>query len=114
MAQRSQFVTFDARRPKYTKYQPFVFTEHGVAMLASVLRSEVAIKMNIAIVRAFIAMRELAMPYKELADQIKKLEEKYDRQFASVYEVLKVLMEEKDARGDFEKREMIGFRRNID
>ncbi len=65
---RSQFVTASPDK-RNTTATPFAFTEHGVTMLASVLRSEKAIKMNIAIVRAFIALRQFAINYKELADQ---------------------------------------------
>ena len=54
---RSQFVTLETGRGKYPKYAPFAFTEQGVAMLSSVLRSEMAIRVNIAIMRAFVAMR---------------------------------------------------------
>ena len=54
---RSQFVTLETGRGKYPKYAPFAFTEQGVAMLSSVLRSETAIRVNIAIMRAFVAMR---------------------------------------------------------
>ena len=55
---RSQFVTLDVRRGKYPKYAPFAFTEQGVAMLSSVLKSDVAIAANIAIMRAFVKVRE--------------------------------------------------------
>jgi phage regulator Rha-like protein len=56
--QRSQIVTFESRRAKYTKYLPYVFTEQGVAMLAGVLKSETAIQISISIVKAFVAMRK--------------------------------------------------------
>lgn len=105
----SQFVTSSGKHRGHS-YLPSVFTEHGITMLASVLRSDRAIKMNIAIVRAFIALREMAMHYKELAAQIKELEERYDRQFADIYEVLKVLMEDKQTRDNLEDRERIGFK----
>ncbi len=108
---RSQFVTSSWGGPRYL---PKVFTEHGVTMLASVLRSENAVKMNIAIVRAFVALREMAMHYKELAAQIKELEQRYDRQFSNIYEALRVLLEEKQQRGDFDQRERIGFRSTKD
>lgn len=54
---RSQFVILETGRGKYPKYAPFAFTEQGVAMLSSVLRSETAIRVNIAVMRAFVAMR---------------------------------------------------------
>lgn len=70
------------------RYLPKAFTEHGVTMLASILRSERAIKMNIAIVRAFIALRRISMHYNELAEKIKELEIRYDKHFSNVYDVL--------------------------
>jgi len=94
---------------KFSPALPFAFTEHGVTMLASVLRSEKAVKMNIAIVRAIIALREMAMNYKELAGKIEEMEKKYNKQFSNIYEVLQVLMEEKQHRDNFESRERIGF-----
>ena len=75
----SQIVmTSPQKRPK--KAIPYAFTEHGVTMLASVLRSERAVKMNIAIVRAFIALRQLALHHKDLAEKLDQLKsEMYDR-----------------------------------
>lgn len=93
-----------------SRYLPYAFTEHGVVMLASVLNSDRAISVNISIVRAFIALREMAMNYKELAGKIEEMEKKYNKQFSNIYEVLQVLMEEKQQRGSFEGRERIGFR----
>ena len=59
--------------------QPYVFTEHGVAMLSSVLRSERAVQMNILIVRAFVRIRELVASQKDLAHRVEKLEEMQER-----------------------------------
>jgi hypothetical protein len=68
---RSQFAisSWGGRR-----YLPWAFTEHGVVMLSSILRSKRAIQMNIAVVRAFVALREMIAGHKELADRIEKLE----------------------------------------
>ena len=90
---------------------PFAFTEHGVTMLASVLRSERAVQMNIAIVRAFIAMRSMAMHYKELAEKIMAMEELYDKQFSDIYEALRYLTAEKETEKDWASRERIGFKK---
>jgi hypothetical protein len=79
-------------------------------MLASVLRSERAVKMNIAIVRAFIALRKLGMHYEDLAMKIKELETRYDKQFSDVYDVLLALQEDKKLKKDFNNRERIGFK----
>jgi len=103
---RSQFVILENK----SKYNPFAFTEHGVTMLASVLRSERAVLMNIAIVRAFIAMRAMAMHYKELAAKIIAMEEKYDGQSTEVFDALRYLMAEKNSEIDWASRERIGFK----
>src|ERR1043165_862668 len=71
--QRSQIVTFEKGKGKYPKYMPYAFTEHGVTMLASVLKSQRAIKMNIAIVRAFIALKQIALQHKDLAKRLEEL-----------------------------------------
>ncbi|HNW91098.1 MAG TPA: ORF6N domain-containing protein [Bacteroidales bacterium] len=70
------------------RYLPYAFTEHGVAMLASVLKSEKAALVNIAIVRAFIALKQFALTHKELTEKLKELENKYNKQFKDVYEAL--------------------------
>ena len=69
---RYQFGTL--KRGGHSKYPPFAFTEHGVVMLATVLNSEKAIDMSISIVRAFIAIKQIAFQYKELAEQLSRLE----------------------------------------
>jgi phage regulator Rha-like protein len=107
----SQFVISKSEGRGGTQKPPFAFTEHGVAMLASVLRSKKAIKINISIIEAFIALREFALTYKELAEEIKKLELKSNKQFADVYEVLKYLMDDKQNRDDWKKRKQIGYKK---
>jgi hypothetical protein len=72
-ALRSQVVILEKGRGRYSKYAPLAFTEHGVAMLSSVLNSDRAVQMNIVIVRAFIKLRELLATHKDLARQIEKL-----------------------------------------
>ena len=69
------------------RYVPYAFTEHGVAMLSSVLRSKRAVQMNILIVRAFVRMRELIASHKDLAARIEKLESN-QRKHASVINIL--------------------------
>jgi len=71
---------------------PYVFTEQGVAMLSTVLNSERAINVNIAIIRAFVRLRELIATHKDLAERIASIEKKYDHQFRIVFEVLEQLM----------------------
>jgi hypothetical protein len=76
---RSQIVTLENGRGKYVKYQPLAFTEQGIAMLSSVLRSSRAVQMNIVIMRAFVRMRELVATSKEFAIRIEKLEHGHER-----------------------------------
>ena len=87
---RSQFVTssWGGRR-----YRPYAFTEHGVAMLSSVLRSEHAVAVNIQIIRTFVRLRELLSTHKELARKLDELEARYDDQFAVVFDAIRKLME---------------------
>lgn len=89
---------------------PFAFTEHGVTMLANVLKSKRAIQMSIAIVRAFVALKQFALDHKELAEKIAKLERKYNCQFKDVYEALNLLLDEKQNEKDWKERERIGYK----
>ena len=91
-ALRSQIVT--SKRRGGRQYRPYVFTEQGVAMLSSVLRSERAIQVNIAIMRAFVRLRELIGSNKILSRRLAELEKKYDAQFRVVFEAIRELMAE--------------------
>ena len=93
-----------------TRYLPFAFTEHGVTMLASILNSDKAININIQIVRAFIALRNWALNYKELADKIAQLENDNDKKFADIYEALNYLVSEKEMETNQKERKKIGFK----
>ena len=108
---RSQFVTSSWGG---TRYMPFAFTEQGVAMLSSVLNSDKAIEMNIAIVRAFIALRQFALNYKGLADQIQEIRrtvEDHSEQLTKIYGAIESLMAAKEAQQDWlQTRERIGFK----
>ena len=72
---------------------PYAFTEQGVAMLSSVLNSERAIQVNIAIMRAFVRMRKMLLSHEELARKVNALEGKYDAQFRVVFDAIRALME---------------------
>ena len=87
---RSQSVTL--KRGQHLKYLPYVFTEQGVAMLSSVLRSPRAIEVNIAIMRTFVQLRRLMESNRDLARKIDSLEKKYDEQFAVVFAAIKELI----------------------
>ena len=95
---RSQFATLKAGRGQHRKYRPYVFTEQGVAMLSSVLHSERAIQVNIAIMRAFVQLREMIGSNKGLARRLNELEKKYDSQFRVVFEAIRELMAEPEPR----------------
>lgn len=76
--------------------RPYAFTEHGIAMLSSVLRSERAIMVNIAVVRAFVALRRILSTHSELARKLEQLERRlatHDRQIRSIFEAIRELME---------------------
>lgn len=103
---RSQFVTL--KRGKHRKYPPHAFTEQGVAMLSSVLRSPRAVEVNIAIMRTFVQLRHLMDCNKLLAEKIEAMEEKYDEHFRVVFEAIKQLVsDEGDKRNKPQRR--IGF-----
>ena len=88
---RSQFVTSRGRHGG-RRYTPLAFTEQGVAMLSSVLKSERAVQVNIAIMRAFVRLRRLLATHKDLARKLDELERKYDKHFAVVFVAIRRLM----------------------
>jgi hypothetical protein len=109
---RSQTVTLDSAgkgRGRYAKYAPYVFTEHGIAMLSSILRSKRAVRMNIQIIRAFIRIREITAHHKDLVERVDKLEVAQQHHVS----VIKILAEEIDQMKNppvSAKRKRIGFR----
>lgn len=108
----SQIVmTSTSKRPKLAL--PYAFTEHGVTMLASVLKSERARKMNIAIVRAFIALRKIAIQYADVIEQIAQIKERvsnHDAQLNQIYDAIENLLEDKVEKEQTAKPEPIGFK----
>ena len=108
----SQFVISSQRKRKKSS-GPLAFTEHGVTMLASVLRSEIAIKMNISIVRAFVAMRKSIIDIREISDQLSLLREKignHDVQLNEIYTVIENLLDNNSNQKSWDGRERIGFK----
>jgi len=103
---RSQTVTSNLRGG--ARYLPYAFAEQGVAMLSSVLRSPRAVEVNIAIMRTFVQLRRLMDGNRELARSIEAMEKRYDEQFAVVFDAIKQLIAENDARKAQPKRR-IGF-----
>ncbi len=88
---RSQFVTSKKGRGG-RRYLPYVFTEQGVAMLSGVLNSHRAVQVNIAIMRAFVRLREMLLTNADLARKLADMEQKYDFQFKGVFDAIRQLM----------------------
>ena len=95
-----------------TRYLPFVFTEQGVAMLASVLNSPKAIEINIQIVRAFVMLRQFALSNDVLTNKLHELEKKYNQQFKDVYEALNYLFTKDQQVSEQSQRKRIGYKAN--
>jgi hypothetical protein len=89
---RSQIVTLKTRRGQHRKYLPYAFTEQGVAMLSSVLRSPRAVQVNIEIMRAFVRLRRMVASNAEPARRLHALEKKNDVQFKTVFDAIRALM----------------------
>lgn len=86
------------------RYLPYVFTEQGIAMLSTVLKSKRAVQVNIAVMRTFVMLREMIATNKDLATKLGELEKKYDAQFQVVFDAIRELMIPPD-----EDRGKIGF-----
>jgi DNA-binding PadR family transcriptional regulator len=126
-AMRSQIVTasqsvespgyirvYSDQQKRNTSVLPYAFTEQGVAMLSGVLRSEKAISMNIAIMRAFVAVRKAMALQSDLKEQLKEIRERvgeHDVQLNQIYDALENLADEKAAKRKWEDRERIGFKK---
>lgn len=109
---RTQFATLEnGGRGKFSKYNPFAFTEQGIAMLASVLRSSKAIEVNIQIVRAFVFLRKYALSHSELTLKLQELETKYNRQFKDVFEAINFLLQKNKVQSEQLNRKRIGYKR---
>ena len=104
---RSQIVTLEIGRGKYSKYLPFAFTEQGVAMLSGVLKSEKAIKINITIMRTFVILRNSLLNLEEITSKVKEIE----NQFPEIYKILNYLMNKEDIKTEQEDRPKIGYKK---
>ena len=94
---RSQIVTLNSRG-QHSKYLPYVFTEQGVAMLSGVLHSDKAIAMNIAIMRAFVEIRQIIFKENDLKEQLRQVKERlgeHDAQLNHIYDAMENLLDEK-------------------
>jgi hypothetical protein len=92
------------------RYKPFAFTEQGVAMLASILNSPKAIEVNIAIVRAFVFIRQYALSHKDLTDKLHKLEVRYNRKFRDISAAIHFLLQKDQSETSQKERKRIGFK----
>ncbi len=102
---RSQFVILKRGRGRHRKYHAKGFTEEGVAMLSSVLRSQRAVRVNIEIMRTFVQLRRMLGAHEELGKKLDALERKYDGQFRAVFQAIRELMTPSQP-----PRRTIGFR----
>ena len=109
---RLQNETLETGRGKYSKYLPYAFTEQGIAMLSGVLNSNIAINMNIAIMRAFVEIRKALLQQTSLKEQLKEIKEKlgqHDAQLNQIFDAMENLLDEKAAQRKWEERQRIGF-----
>jgi phage regulator Rha-like protein len=93
---------------------PYAFTEQGVAMLSGILKSDKAINMNIAIMRAFVEVRKVLLKQTDLKQQLKEIKERlgeHDAQLNQLYDAMENLLDEKAAERKWEERERIGFKK---
>ncbi|MFD2202499.1 ORF6N domain-containing protein [Shivajiella indica] len=107
---RSQIVTLKNERGRHRKYLPYVFTEQGVAMLSSVLKSKTAIQVNISIMRVFVKMREWAANYQDLIKKIDELSQnqsEHNEHIRNIYQIIEELV-----RPTFTERNAIGFKKS--
>ena len=110
----SQIVMIKLPKNRTDKYLPFAFTEQGVAMLSGVLRSQKAVSMNIAIMRAFVAIRKIVLQQGDLKTQLKEIRDRlgeHDAQLSQIYDAMENLLDEKAAQRKWDDRERIGFNR---
>ena len=90
---------------------PFAFTEQGVAMLSSILKSKKAIQMNISIMRAFVMIRQWALTYQELSDKLTDLEQQHNQKFNDIDQVLKYLLLKEQTKTQQAQREQLGYKK---
>ncbi|MCX6256525.1 MAG: hypothetical protein NTW49_01265 [Bacteroidia bacterium] len=96
---------------KFSRTNPYAFTEHGAIMLASVLNTMTAIQASVLIVRAFVKLREILLTHSELAKKLTELESKYDDQFKVVFQALRDLMQLEKSK---KERPKIGYKISSD
>ena len=108
---RSQFVTASQSK-RNTGITPYAFTEQGVAMLSGILNSDIAINMNIAIMRAFVEIRRIVLQQGDIKEQLKQIQHRiieHDTQLSAIYDAIENLLDDKVAQRKWDDRERIGF-----
>ena len=93
------------------RYLPFAFTEQGVAMLSGLLNSDLAIEMNIAIMRAFVMIRQWAFTHQELSEKLTALEKQHQQKFKDIDQVLTYLLQKDQAKINPAPREKVGYKK---
>lgn len=112
MTYSNSAITYSDKRPKVSL--PYAFTEQGVAMLSGILNSETAINMNIAIMRAFVAIRKLVLQQMDVGEQLQEIKERlneHDVQLNEIYDAMENMLDEKIAQKKWDERERIGFKK---
>ena len=107
---RSQFVASNQSNKMGLRYAPFAFTEQGVAMLSSVLKSKRAIDVNITIMRSFVTLRQHLTDYGNLKEQVTRLEKEMNVKFKGIHQALNYLLQKDKIQIEQQNREMIGFK----
>ena len=102
---RSQIATIEKGR--YSRYLPFAFTEYGILMLSSVLKSDKAIVMSIHIIETFVQLRKFTNNFEAIRNKIQKMESQNKKQFGEIFEILERLLEHPNQK----QRSKIGFKR---
>ena len=93
------------------RYKPFAFTEQGIAMLSSVLKSKTAIQINISIMRAFVMIRQFALTYQELNEKLIALEKKNNQKFTDIDQVLNYLINKDQQLTQQITRKQVGYKK---
>ncbi len=95
---------------KFSPATPYAFTEQGVAMLSGVLKSKIALQVNISIMRAFVYIRQYSLSHKDLTEKLQELESKYNLQFKDVYDAINFLLQKDKQKIDQDQRKRIGYK----
>ena len=113
LRKNSSQIVMSSRKHRGKVYLPYAFSEHGVTMAATVLKSKKAVKMSITVVRAFITLKRFAVEHKDLATQLKELRNElyerlgeHDTQLAAIYDAIESLLDEKVKNRMWEKRHL--------